>query len=248
MVDRMEIGDKKFLKAGSIIISGNCKALVCVVGKNSTRGAADKKMDLSKDTVLQHKLSNLSSQLSVIALVASAIIFTQLVIFLFIDMGTNENAWSTFFGKLPQVFNLAVVFAIASIPEGLPLVIQLSLAFSIMKMYEQDKVLVRDLEAPETMGQIEEILVGKTGTLTKAEMKVAHFTVEGTQRVNSRKNTILNCEISDYNLEKLKESILFNSNARIETDATSYVANGNPTDTCMINFLQDADIPVHLMV
>jgi magnesium-transporting ATPase (P-type) len=98
------------------------------------------------------------------------------------------------------------------------------------------------------MGQIEEILVGKTGTLTKAKMRVAHFSMEGTARVNSRKNTILNCEVADYNLEKLKESILFNTTARIETDETSYVANGSPVDTCMINFLQDADIPVHLMV
>jgi magnesium-transporting ATPase (P-type) len=98
------------------------------------------------------------------------------------------------------------------------------------------------------MGQIEEILVGKTGTLTKAKMRVAHFGMEGTARVNSRKNTILNCEVAPYNLEKLKESILFNTTARIETDETSYVANGSPIDTCMINFLQDADIPVHLMV
>lgn len=98
------------------------------------------------------------------------------------------------------------------------------------------------------MGQIEEILVGKTGTLTKAHMRVAHFSIEGTQRVNSRKNTILNCEVSENNLNKLKESILFNTNARIETDETSYIVNGNPTDTCLINFLQDADIPVHIMV
>lgn len=164
-------------------------------------------------------------------------------------MGTAESSWfSVFLGDLLQNVNFLVILAIASIPEGLPLVIQLSLAFSIMKMYNQDHVLVKSLEAPETMGQIEEILVGKTGTLTKAKMRVAHFCMEGTARVNSRKNTVLNCEVAPYNLEKLKESILFNTTARIETDETSYVANGSPIDTCMINFLQDADIPVHLMV
>lgn len=98
------------------------------------------------------------------------------------------------------------------------------------------------------MGQIEEIIVGKTGTLTKAKMRVAHFIMEGMARVNSRKNTILNCELSEYNLLKLKESILYNTTALIETDDTSYVANGSPIDTCMIGFLQDADIPVHLMI
>lgn len=170
------------------------------------------------------------------------------IIAYFIKVGTSESAFATFVAELLKMVNFLVILAIASIPEGLPLVIQLSLAFSIMTMYEQDHVLVKDLEAPETMGQIEEILVGKTGTLTKAKMRVANFVVEGITRVNSRKNTILNCEVAEYNLEKLKESILFNTTARIETDETSYVANGSPVDTCMINFLQDADIPVHLMV
>ena len=239
--------DDLFLKAGSIITEGNGKALVCVVGETSTRGKYDKKLDLSSDTLLEKKLQNLGTQLSFFALAASVVIGIQLIIMMIVK-GISGNFWTEFFGSLPQHINLVVILAIASIPEGLPLVVQLSLAFSIMKMYQNDRVLVKDLNAPETMGQIEEILVGKTGTLTKAKMRVAHFSIEGTQRVNSRKNTILNCEVSTSNLEKLKESILFNTNARIETDDTSYVVNGNPTDSCMINFLQDADIPVHIMV
>lgn len=246
--DEVRSNDDRFLKAGTIIESGNAKALVCAVGKESTRAVVTEKVDLNRDTLLEKKLQNLGKQLSFYALLVTFVIAIMLTIAWIVHFGTGEGKFALFLGGLLEMINFLVILAIAAIPEGLPLVIQVSLAFSIMKMYENDKVLVKDLEAPETMGQIEEILVGKTGTLTKAKMRVAHFIVEGQDRVNSRKNTILNCEVAPYNLEKLKESILFNTTARIETDETSYVANGSPVDTCMINFLQDADIPVHLMV
>jgi Ca2+-transporting ATPase len=59
---------------------------------------------------------------------------------------------------------------IVAIPEGLPLTVGISLAFSVMKMYNSDKILVRKLDAPEKMGEIEEIIIGKTGTITQADM------------------------------------------------------------------------------
>lgn len=240
--------DDVFLAAGSIVESGNAKALVCAVGESSSRGLDENKANLNDDTMLQKKLENLGNHLSFLAWVCTAIIGIQLIVAWIVKFGTAGNWFTSMLGELLKMVNFLVILAIASIPEGLPLVIQMSLAFSIHKIYNKDKVLVKELDAPETMGQIEEILVGKTGTLTKANIKVAHFIVEGMARVNSRKNTIFNCEVNEYNLEKIKESILFNTNARIETDETSYVANGTPVDTCMINFLQDADVAVHLMV
>jgi P-type E1-E2 ATPase len=57
------------------------------------------------------------------------------------------------------------VLVVVSIPEGLPLTIQIALGFSVFKMIEQ-KILIRDLNAPEKMGSIEQICCGKTATLT----------------------------------------------------------------------------------
>lgn len=74
--------------------------------------------------------------------------------------------------KLISMVNIIIVLIVVSIPDGLPLTIGVSLAFSVMKMYKQ-KILVRNLEAPEKMGGIQEICCGKTGTLTKNEMKVS---------------------------------------------------------------------------
>jgi len=97
---------------------------------------------------------------------------------------------------MTSTINLTVVLAVVSIPEGLPLAIGVSLAFSVMKMYE-DKLLVRKLDAPEKMGSIEEILCGKTGTITTGDMKVSQFICQGPEvKNNTRKDTLLNCNLS----------------------------------------------------
>ena len=58
-----------------------------------------------------------------------------------------------------------------AVPEGLPLAVVLSLAYSVLRMND-DGVLVRNLNAPEIMGRVEEICTGKTGTLTTGDMQV----------------------------------------------------------------------------
>jgi P-type E1-E2 ATPase len=69
---------------------------------------------------------------------------------------------------ITQFFTIIMV----AIPEGLPLTVTLSLAYSVKRM-KKDGLLVKEISAPETMGRVDIILVGKTGTLTNAEFKVA---------------------------------------------------------------------------
>lgn len=237
-----------FINAGSLIKSGSAKVLVAVVGEKSSRGTKEAKLNMNEDSPLNQKLDAIASRLMLFALITAAVIFVQLLIFLFINIANTEDKWSTFIGGLPRRFNQAVVLAIVSFPEGLALTFQLSMAFVVMQMYKRDNVLVRDLNAPEIMGQAEEIIVGKTGTVTRAEMSVKWIQVENRKINNSRKNTLLHTHLKRPTLELIKESILFNTQARIETNETYYIPVGDATDTCMINFLQDAEIPVHLVV
>lgn len=113
------------------------------------------------------------------------------------DGSKNEGQKSTagiIFSRLPQHINLVVVLIVVAIPEGLPLTVGVSLAFSVMKMYH-DRILVRKLDAPEKMGGIEEIACGKTATITQNDMKVHWFYLEGNNIKNSRKDTFLHCEL-----------------------------------------------------
>jgi Ca2+-transporting ATPase len=64
-----------------------------------------------------------------------------------------------------RIFTVAVTIVVVAVPEGLPLAVTLTLAFSMRKMM-RDKALVRRLSACETMGSATTICSDKTGTLT----------------------------------------------------------------------------------
>ena len=82
---------------------------------------------------------------------------------------TNPN--SMIAKKILDIVILCVSIIVVAIPEGLPLAVTLSLAFSIKKMMDQNN-LVRKMHACETMGGANYICTDKTGTLTKNEMSV----------------------------------------------------------------------------
>lgn len=173
------------------------------------------------------------------------------------------------FFKVSNQLNFAVVLWMVSVPEGLPLAIGVSLAFSVMKMFN-DNLLVRKLDTPEKLGTIEEICCGKTGTITTGVMKIAKFHVKDNQRElrgnyepelknNSRKNTILNCELNTHMLESelqvqftaielIQESILYNCEARVEMKHYNFEPVGNATECAFLRFLQDAEVPVHQLI
>jgi len=83
-----EQGDP-FLKAGTIIVRGSAKAVVCSVGVNSTRGIGDEKFHTDLDTPLQSKLKNLSAQFSNFALYGTIIIFVMLIVTMILKMTGN---------------------------------------------------------------------------------------------------------------------------------------------------------------
>ena len=74
-------------------------------------------------------------------------------------------------GQILDIIMLCVSIIVVAIPEGLPLAVTLSLAFSIKKLMDQQN-LVRKMHACETMGGANYICTDKTGTLTKNEMNV----------------------------------------------------------------------------
>ena len=73
--------------------------------------------------------------------------------------------------QILDIIILCVSIIVVAIPEGLPVAVTLSLAFSIKKMMDYNN-LVRKMHACETMGGANYICTDKTGTLTKNEMSV----------------------------------------------------------------------------
>ncbi|XP_062238676.1 plasma membrane calcium-transporting ATPase 1 isoform X3 [Platichthys flesus] len=149
---------------------------------NSDEGAdADekKKSNQSKKekSVLQGKLTKLAVQIGKAGLVMSAITVIILVVLFVVDTFWIQNLpWDKdctpiyiqFFVKF---FIIGVTVLVVAVPEGLPLAVTISLAYSVKKMMK-DNNLVRHLDACETMGNATAICSDKTGTLTMNRMTV----------------------------------------------------------------------------
>lgn len=241
-----------FLKMNTNITQGQCKALVCSVGEFASAFREQEKLETDEDTKLQEKLKNLSDQFTLYGIYGAAAIFALFLVRLILELAamdpnSDPGVGQVLVTKITGHINLIVVLIVVSIPEGLPLTIGVSLAFTVMRMYSEN-ILVRKLDAPEKMGAVDEILVGKTSTITKSDMKVTQFYCESKFIRATRPDTLLNCELSQDAITRIKECILYNCEARVEMDVTTYVPVGNGTEVGLLKFLQNADIPVHLLI
>ena len=176
----MEENPDCFLLSQTLVMGGIGKAVVCCVGKHSRRHEVEKEIlnapPEDPDTPLAEKLETIGGQLGMYGIYGALLIFAiflahQILVLLFSDRGLYDKETLTDFLNSLTLF--VTIIAVA-VPEGLPLAVSISLAYSVDKM-EDEKILAKALEAPEAMGGVEEVCTGKTGTLTKNEMKVARF-------------------------------------------------------------------------
>ncbi|XP_073507747.1 plasma membrane calcium-transporting ATPase 1 isoform X2 [Phyllobates terribilis] len=142
-------------------------------------GEDKKKSNLPKKekSVLQGKLTKLAVQIGKAGLVMSAITVIILVLYFVIDNFWVQNRpWLAectpiYVQYFVKFFIIGVTVLVVAVPEGLPLAVTISLAYSVKKMMK-DNNLVRHLDACETMGNATAICSDKTGTLTMNRMTV----------------------------------------------------------------------------
>nr|CAH8853004.1 unnamed protein product [Trichobilharzia regenti] len=131
-----------------------------------------KKPRRKEQSVLQAKLTKLAIQIGYVGTcVAIATVLILVIKFCVHTFAQNKEPWQT--GKhLKQIVNYiitGVTVLVVAVPEGLPLAVTLSLAYSVKRMMK-DNNLVRHLDACETMGNATAICSDKTGTLTTNRM------------------------------------------------------------------------------
>jgi len=79
---------------------------------------------------------------------------------------TEASVTGIIIGKLAANINLTIVLVVVAIPEGLPLTIQIAIAFSVIRMHRDWNIIVRKQAALENIAEVEELIVGKTSVLT----------------------------------------------------------------------------------
>ena len=127
--------------------------------------------------------------------------------------------------KLLLYFMIAITLIVVAVPEGLPMSVTLSLAYSMRKMAKQNN-LVRHMDACETIGAATVICSDKTGTLTLNRMTVKECAFPGIQKEGNK--------ASLYPL--LAEAIAVNSTADLDAEGNGL---GNVTECAMLKWLRE---------
>jgi calcium-translocating P-type ATPase len=157
-----------FLLSSCVLTDGEeCRALVIGIGLNSQWGKIKSNLvSEAVNTPLQDKLEDMTKLIGYIGMVAAFGVFVALIVGIWArDNGEDIK------GGFVHAFITAVTIIVVAIPEGLPLAVAISLAYSTKKMYK-DQCFIRVLAACETMGNATNICSDKTGTLTQNRMTV----------------------------------------------------------------------------
>ncbi|XP_008582464.1 PREDICTED: plasma membrane calcium-transporting ATPase 4 isoform X1 [Galeopterus variegatus] len=144
------------------------------------------KLPKKEKSVLQGKLTRLAVQIGKAGLIMSAITVLILILYFVIDnFAIQGRTWlpectPIYIQYFVKFFIIGVTVLVVAVPEGLPLAVTISLAYSVKKMMK-DNNLVRHLDACETMGNATAICSDKTGTLTMNRMTVVQVFMGGTR-------------------------------------------------------------------
>ncbi len=207
---------------GTKVMEGHGVMEVLAVGDKTENGKVFEaaQIDDSVKTPLNEQLDGLGDLITKISYGFAAAIIAGRLIMYFIAMDGGFN-FVRFVAHLLQTLMIAVTLVVVAVPEGLPMAVTLSLAYSMRRMLRTNN-LVRKMHACETMGATTVICTDKTGTLTQNQMQVAHTDFFG--------------QPSD---EILYEGIAVNSTAQLDLSGEKPAVLGNPTEGALLLWLRE---------
>lgn len=235
-VDPAREGGDRFMMSGTDLSTGYANIVVTAVGDQSKWGKT--KAKLAAETVatpLQEKLDVLAGQIGNLGLGSAVLTFGAMIALWFLRPEHREEGVH-FYDYLLKAFIMGVTIVVVAVPEGLPLAVTLSLAYSTQKMMK-DNNLIRVLAACETMGNATNICSDKTGTLTQNRMTVVQGWLAGevVSDVQSLRQQGLSRQIVEY----LCEGISVNSTATLLGDPAKFTVAGSKTEGALLVFIHD---------
>lgn len=213
------LGDRiNMVYSGSLVTGGRAVVLVTATGMETEIGKIAALMNATKEkrTPLQVSLDKFGSQLAIVILIISAVVFVL-----------------SLYRKMPVLDSLmfAVALAVAAIPEALSSIVTIVQAMGTQKM-AREHAIIKDLKAVESLGCVSVICSDKTGTLTQNKMTV--------QQVYINHQT-MEADALDLKQQShrylLYDAILTNDSAIVEGQSI-----GDPTEVALLEMGRKADI------
>ncbi|XP_042391466.1 calcium-transporting ATPase 5, plasma membrane-type-like isoform X1 [Zingiber officinale] len=233
-----------FLMAGCKVADGYGNMLVTAVGMNTEWGIlmASISEDNGEETPLQVRLNGLATFIGIVGLTVAGIVLVVLFVRYFtgntkdpdgtVQFVKGQTSTKAAVNGAIKLFTVAVTIVVVAVPEGLPLAVTLTLAYSMRKMMT-DKALVRRLSACETMGSATTICSDKTGTLTLNEMTIVEAYI-GKKKIDPPDNAEL---FSASVLSRLIDGISQNTRGSVFHPKDGVIElSGSPTEKAILSW------------
>ncbi|KAH1047870.1 hypothetical protein J1N35_038654 [Gossypium stocksii] len=234
-----------FLMSGCKVADGFGTMLVTGVGINTEWGLlmASISEDTGEETPLQVRLNGVATFIGIVGLSVAVSVLAILLARYFTGNTEDPDGATQFikgrtkfddaFNDVVKIFTIAVTIVVVAVPEGLPLAVTLTLAYSMRKMMA-DKALVRRLSACETMGSATTICSDKTGTLTLNEMTVVEAFV-GKKKINPPADSSqLHLSVVSLLSEGVAQSTT--GNVFVSKDGDDVEISGSPTEKAILSW------------
>jgi Ca2+-transporting ATPase len=214
---------------GAIVTGGSGRALVVATGTKTEIGKIQDlvRSETAPQTPLQRQLGRLGQQLTFIALGACGLVLAIGLLRGYRPLATVKNA---------------IALAVAAVPEGLPTLATTTLAIGVDKMRRRH-VLVRKLEAVETLASVRVVCLDKTGTLTLNKMTVSEISCAGSS-YRMRDGKLRSKDEPTPDLHKLAEIVALCNETTINRDAARPQLSGSATEAAMLRFAMNLGIDI----
>ncbi len=215
---------------GTVVVHGRAKGIVVATGSHTTLGriALEVKDVGIVKAPIQEKIHTFARNIGILVIAASLVVFVVGIL-----LGENVK----------DMFMTAVAAAVATIPEGLPIVVTITLAIGVARMSRRNAI-IRKLHAVETLGSTTVIGSDKTGTLTKNEMTVrlvydGEHTYEFTGSGYEPRGVLLHekMPLEEDRLAMLKQCLrigLLCNESDLYEENGQYKVDGDPTEGALI--------------
>ena len=206
---------------GTKVIDGHGVFRVTEVGDATEHGKVfvAAQIDSSVITPLNLQLNKLGALITRLSYGVAALVVLGRLLSYFVQMPFE---WSDFLAYFLQTVMIAVTLIVVAVPEGLPMAVTLSLAYSMRRMLKTNN-LVRKMHACETMGATTVICTDKTGTLTQNQMQVGNVLLPDDKAARAL----------------IATGMAVNSTAQLDMSHQRVQVVGNPTEGALLLWLHE---------
>lgn len=209
------IKSRNMVLSGTLVQSGNGKAVICSTGMNTQFGQVIKltKETEQTETPIRKELRHFIRIIGLIAIVLGVSFFL-----ISVAMGKGQIA--------SLIFAIGII--VANVPEGLLPTVTLSLSMASQRMAGKN-ALIKNLESVETLGSTTVICTDKTGTLTQNRISVNSLILNNLQFSSQDRNIL-----AQTGYQQLFEVMTLCNNAQLING--SYC--GDPTEGALLSYIE----------